>query len=64
MQYLFLQIVSNKSEQKYRVPDTYCKNNNYANVIKFMKITSNSTQHRQKTKKVQKDKKIVFQKNR
>ena len=33
-QYLFLQIVSNKWEQKYRVPDTYYINNDYRNVIK------------------------------
>ena len=49
MRYLFLQIVSDKWEPKYRVPDHYYVNNDYANVIKFMKITSNLTQNRQKT---------------
>ena len=29
-----------------------------------MKITSNSTQNKQKTQKAQNDKKLVFQKNR
>ena len=38
-------------------------NNDYANVIKFMKITSNSTNSMQKTKKSRKTKKLVFQKN-
>ena len=43
-------IVSNKSEQKHRVPETDYINNDYTNVIKFMKIKSNSTQNWQKTK--------------
>ena len=34
-QYLFLQIVSNKWEQKQRVPDTYYITNHYRNVIKI-----------------------------
>ena len=51
-----------KRGQKHRLPDTYI-NKDYANVIKFMKITSNSTQNRQKTQKAQNDKKLVFQKN-
>ena len=38
-------------------------NNDYANVIKFMKITSNSTNSIQKTKKSRKTKKLVFQKS-
>ena len=50
-------------EDKHRLPDTYISKD-YANVIKFMKITSNSTQNRQKTQKAQNDKKLVFQKNR
>ena len=35
---MFLQIVSNKWEQKQSVPDTYYTNNNYANVINVVKI--------------------------
>ena len=39
-------------------------NNDYANVIKFMKITSNSTHSMQKTQKIaERQKKLVFQKN-
>ena len=57
------QTVFHKRGQKHRLPDTFI-NNDYANVIKFMKITLNSTQNRQKTKKAQKDKKLVFQNNR
>ena len=41
------------TENKNRVLDTYYKNNNYANIIKFMKITLNSTENRQKTQKAQ-----------
>ena len=33
------------------------------NVVKFMKITSNSTQNTQKTQRGRNDKKLVFQKN-
>ena len=36
------------------------KNIDYANVKKFMKITSNSTHKRLKRQKVQSDKKLVF----
>ena len=44
--------------QKHGLPETYI-NKDYANVIKFMKITPNSTQNkRQKTQKAQKDKKL------
>ena len=43
------------------VPDTYYVNNDFANVIKFMKITSHSTRTSIKQKKRTK---IVFQKNR
>ena len=57
------QTVSHKRGQKHRLLDTYI-NKDYANVIKFMKITSNSTQNREKTQKAQNDKKLVFQKNR
>ena len=57
------QTVSHKRGQKHRLPDT-CINKGYANVIKFMKITPNSTHKRQKTQKAQNDKKLVFQKNR
>ena len=49
-----LQIASNNGEQ-FRVPDTYYISNDYTNVIKFMEITSNSTQNRQKTLNVKKD---------
>ena len=38
-------------------------NKNYANVIKFMKITSNLAQNKQKRQKEQNDKKLIFQKN-
>ena len=41
------------NENKKTVLDTYYKNNNYANIIKFMKITLNSTENRQKTQKAQ-----------
>ena len=58
-----LQIVSNKWKQKYAIPETYYINRYYANVIKFMKIISNSTQNRQETQMLQKDKKLVFEKN-
>ena len=44
-------------ERKHRVPDTYYTDNDYANVIKFIKITVNSTQNRQKSQKKQKYKK-------
>ena len=58
------QTVSHKRGQNtITLPDTYV-NKDYANVIKFMKITSNSTQKRQKTQKAQNNKKLVFQKNR
>ena len=39
-------------------------NNNFTNVLKCIKITLNSTENRKKTQKGQKDKKIVFQKDR
>ena len=48
-----VQMVSDSWQQKHRVPDTYYINSNYANVIKFMKISSNSTQNRQKAQKAQ-----------
>ena len=50
-------------ENKSRTPDTYYINFAYTNFIKYMKITSNLTQNRQKTQKAQKDKKLVFQQN-
>ena len=56
------QTVSHKWGQKHRLPDTYV-NKGYANVLEFMKITSNSTLNRQKRQKAQNDKKLVFQKN-
>ena len=46
---------------KHRLPDTYIIKD-YANVIKFIKITSNSMQNRQKIQKAQNDKKINFPK--
>ena len=58
---MFLQIASNEWEQKHRVSDTYYENSDYTN---FIKITWNSTKNWQKTEKVQKDKKLVVQKNR
>ena len=64
MQYLFLQILSNKWEQNHRKPDTHYINIDYANVLKFMKIISNSTQIRQKTQNALKNKTLFFQKNR
>ena len=44
--YLFLEIGG--WEQKHRVPDTYYINNDHASVIKFMKVTSNSTQRKKR----------------
>ena len=38
-------------ENKNIVIDSYYKNNDYANVIKFMKIISSSTQNRQERQK-------------
>ena len=35
MQYLFLQIVSNKWEQKHRVPDTYYLNKCYKSLLRL-----------------------------
>ena len=49
---------------KTKTPDTYHINIDYVNVIRFGKITSNSTQNRQKTHQAQKGKKLIFQKNR
>ena len=46
---------------KHRLPDTYIIKD-YANVVKFMKITSNSAQNRQKIQKVQNVKKTSFPK--
>ena len=61
---MFFQIVSNNLEQKHRVPDTDYINNDYVNVIKFMKITSSSTRTGRKRIKNPEEKKLVFQKNR
>ena len=44
---------------KTQVTWTYI-NKDCENVIKFMKITSNSTHNRQKRQKAQNDKKLVF----
>ena len=44
------QTVSHKRGQEHRLPDTYI-NKNYANFIKLIKITSNSTQNKQKAQK-------------
>ena len=44
-------LISENENTEYQTPI----NNNYANLMKFMKITLNSTQDRQKTQKVQKD---------
>ena len=38
-------------ENKNIVTDSFYKNNDYANVIKFMKIISSSTQNRQERQK-------------
>ena len=46
-----LQIFSDKWEQKHIVPDTYNINNDYANVITFMNMTSNETRTDRKQKK-------------
>ena len=48
--------------KKHGLSETYI-NKDYANIVKFMKITSNSTQNRQKTQNWQNDKKLVFEKN-
>ena len=50
-----------KTNCKHRLPDTYIIKN-YANVVKFMKITSNSAQNRQKIPKAQNVKKTSFPK--
>ena len=42
--YPFVGISEKKQKKKHRVPDTYYVNNDRTNVIKFMKVTSNSTQ--------------------
>ena len=44
---LFLKISKNK---KHIVPDTYYINNDCANAIKFIKVTSNSTQCKKRKK--------------
>ena len=49
-------------ESKTRVLDTYYINKDSANVIKFMKIKSNSTHNRQKTRKSTDRQKITFPK--
>ena len=60
--YLFLQIVSNKWEQKCRVPDTYYINNGYTNLlIVYEEYIDFDTEQAGNT---QKGKKIVSQKNR
>lgn len=41
--YEAISLFSNKWEQNYSVPDTYCINNDHANIIKFMKVISNLT---------------------
>ena len=38
-------------ENKNIVTDSFYKNNDYANVIKFMKVISSSTQNRQERQK-------------
>ena len=51
------------SENKNRTPDTYYNiNNDYAMLKKFIKLTSYSTQNREKTQEIQKDKKTSFPK--
>ena len=39
-----ISLFRNNLEQKHRVPDTYYINDHPANVVKFVKFTSNSTQ--------------------
>ena len=58
MRYLFY----NKCEQKYRVLHTYYTNNDYINVIKFMRITFDREQA--ENAKSAERKKLVFQNNR
>ena len=55
-------LISRNKNPVYLI-STIQTNNDYTNVIKFNKITWNSTQNRQKTQKAQKYK-IVFQKSR
>ena len=47
-QYLFFEISDNKNTE-YPTP-TYYINNDYANITKFTKVTSNSTQCAEKQK--------------
>ena len=58
MRYLFY----NQCEQKYRVLHTYYTNNDYTNVIKFMRITFDREQA--ENAKSAERKKLVFQNNR
>ena len=55
------QIFMTRTNCKHRLPDTYIIKD-YANVVKFMKITSNSAQNRQKIQKAQNVKKTSFPK--
>ena len=58
------QVFMTRTNCKQRLPDTYVIKD-YANVVKFLTITSNSTQDRQNPlQKAQNVKKLVFQKNR
>ena len=41
-----ISLFRNEWEQKHRVPGIYYINNDHANVIKFMKVTSNLTQYK------------------
>ena len=54
--------MTKRTNCKHRLPDTYIIKD-CANIIKFIKIASNSTENRQKIQKAQNDKKIIFQKN-
>ena len=55
----FIEIISNKSAQKHRVPDTFYTKNDYKNLKRFMKLALNLTEKRQKLQKAQKGKKQV-----
>ena len=49
--YDMISLFRNKREEKHRASDTYYINNDHANVIKFTKVTSKSTQCKKRRKK-------------
>ena len=60
---LFLQTNFIKWEQNHRAPSTYI-NDNYTNIIKTIKMASNSMKEADKKKQLLENKKIIFEKNK